>query len=383
MERKSSPASDARAWVEVDRGALVRNARALSAHAQKPLIPMVKADAYGIGAVRAVRALESLAPMAYGVSSIPEGEELRAAGITRQILLFTPVMPADFARLRAAKMTPTLASAEGISAWAASGGGAWHLAIDSGMHRAGANWDAIEALLPSVAANPPEGAFSHLHSSELDDGSIEQQEERFRSVLARLKTRPSVLHMENSGGIVRRTPSVWDAVRPGVFLYGVGSWPALDGRRQAADGRPADDAGGATRLSPEAVVSLRARVLEVRDVGAGEGVSYDHVWRATRPSRIATIACGYADGYRRHLGNRASALLHGRRVPVRGVVTMDMTMLDVTDLSCAVGDVVTLLGRDGDDLLTAEEVAAFGGLSPYELLVGLKLRLPRVYLGEG
>src|SRR5688572_30260045 len=110
MERKSSPASDARAWVEVDLGALVRNARALSAQAQKPLIPMVKADAYGIGAVRAARALESLSPLAYGVSSIAEGEELRAAGITRQILLFTPILPADFARLRAARMTPTLAS---------------------------------------------------------------------------------------------------------------------------------------------------------------------------------------------------------------------------------------------------------------------------------
>jgi alanine racemase len=361
MERKSSPASDARAWVEVDLGALVRNARAISAQAQKPLIPMVKADAYGIGAVRAVRALETLSPLAYGVSSISEGEELRAAGITRQILLFTPVHRADLPRLRLARMTPTLASAEGIEAWVAIGGGAWHLAIDSGMHRAGANWDSLDGLLPLIAAHPPEGALTHLHSSELDDGSIEVQEERFRSVLARLMERPRVLHVENSGGIVRRSPSSWDAVRPGVFLYGVGS---------------------GARLSPEPVVALRARVLEVRDVRSGEGVGYDLTWRATRPSRIATVACGYADGYRRHLGNRASALLHGKRVPVRGLVTMDMTMLDVTDVRCAVGDVVTFLGRDSDDLLTAEEVAASGGLSPYELLVGLKLRLPRIYHGE-
>jgi alanine racemase len=379
MERKSSPASDARAWVEVDLGALVRNARAVSAQAQKPLIPMVKADAYGIGAVRAVRALEKLSPLAYGVSSILEGEELRAAGITRPILLFTPTLPSDFERLRAARMTPTLASAAGISAWAASGGGAWHLAIDTGMHRAGANWDSIDELIPLVAAHPPEGAFTHLHSSELDDGSMEQQEERFRAVLSRLKSRPKLLHVENSGGIVRRSPSMWDAVRPGVFLYGVGSWPNWGGGRKTEDGRIA----GAARLEPESVVSLRARVLEVREVRAGEGVSYDVTWLANRPSRIATVACGYADGYRRQLGNRASASLHGKRVPVRGVVTMDMTMLDVTDVPCAIGDVVTLLGRDGDDLLTAEEVAAWGGLSPYELLVGLKLRLPRLYFGEG
>lgn len=363
MESKSSPASDARAWVEVDLGALVRNARALAEHARKPLIPMVKADAYGLGAIRVARALEPLDPMAYGVSSVVEGEELRAAGITRPIILFTPILPRDLPRLRVARMTPTLASAEGIAAWAASGGGPWHLAVDTGMHRAGVAWDALDALVPTLAKCPPEGAFTHLHSSELDDGSMELQEERFRAAVARLPARPRILHVENSGGVARRSPSAWDAVRPGVFLYGVGS---------------------GARLRPEAVASLRARVLELRDVLPGEGVSYDQTWRATRASRIATVACGYADGLRRQLGNRASALLRGRRVPIRGVVTMDMAMVDVTDLgvACGIGDVVTFLGRDGEAHLTAEEVAAAGGLSAYELLVGLKLRLPRIHVGD-
>lgn len=352
---------DARAWVEVDLGALLRNARALASHARVPLVPMVKADAYGLGAVPVARALEAVAPFGYGVSSILEGEELRAAGIARSILLFTPALPGDFARLRAARITPTLGEASVIAAWAASGGGAWHLAVDTGMHRAGVNHDVIDAALAAAAACGPEGAFTHLHSSEMDDGSMEVQEARFRTVVARLAERPRFLHVENSGGIVRRSPSAWDLVRPGVFLYGVGSGPKA--ARQ-----------------PEPVASLRARILEVRTIARGETVSYGATWRAERVTKLATVACGYADGLRRHLGNRAHALVRGRPAPIAGVVTMDMAMLDITDSGGEVGDVATLLGRDGDALLTAEQVAAAGGLSPYELLVGLKLRLPRFHM---
>ncbi len=362
MERESSRASDARAWVEVDLGALVRNARAVAEHARAPIVPMVKADAYGLGAIPVARALEVLDPLAYGVSSIAEGEELRAAGIIRPVILFTPSLSSEFARLRRAGITPSLASREGIESWGRSGGGPWHLAVDTGMHRAGVNWDGIDALLPAITASPPEGAFTHFHSSELDDGSIVQQEERFRSVVSRLPLRPRLLHAENSGAIARRAPSPWDAVRPGVFLYGVGSGPGA-------------------RLRPEPVASLRAIILELRDVAVGEGVSYDVTWRASRRSRIATVACGYADGLRRQLGNRASALVRGRPAPIRGVVTMDMAMVDVTDADCEVGDIVTFLGTDGDALITAEELAHAGGLSPYELLVGFRLRLPRRYLG--
>lgn len=354
-----------RAWVHVDLAALVRNARALAAHARTPLIPMVKADAYGLGAVAAAHALEPVEPLAFGVSSIAEGEELRAAGITRPIILFTQATAQDFERLRWAAMTPTIGSRQHLEAWIALGGGAWHLAIDSGMHRAGVNHDALDSMLDLIAVHPPEGAFTHFHSAELDDGSMEQQESRFRAALARLPQRPRLVHAENSAGIVRRSPSEWDAVRPGVFLYGVGSWPTAEGEG----------------LRPEPVVSLCARILELRDVAPGEGVSYDATWRAARHTRIATVACGYADGLRRHLGNRGHGLVRGQRAPIRGVVTMDMAMLDVTELSCDVGDVVTFLGRDGDETITVEMAAALAGLSPYELLVGLKLRLPRVHTG--
>jgi alanine racemase len=146
-----------------------------------------------------------------------------------------------------------------------------------------------------------------------------------------------------------------------VFLYGVGS-------------------GAGVEVEP--VAALRARVVDLRVVPRGETVSYSGSYRATRDRRVATLAVGYADGYRRSLGNRGTVLVGGRLAPVVGHVTMDMTMVDVTDVPCDLGDVATLLGRDGDRCLTAAEVAAAGGLSPYELLTGLRARPPRRHVGS-
>jgi alanine racemase len=350
-----------RAWVEVDLGALRRNARALEARARVPILPMVKADAYGVGAAAVVRALEPLDPWGYGVAAVAEGEALRAQGIERRILIFTPLLPSELPRAHAAGLTPSLHRAEDVVRWTMLGGAAWHLSIDTGMSRAGVRWDDVAPLRSIVDAHPPEGAYTHFHSADRDDASRVEQEHRFLAALDALamRARPAVLHAENSPGIEHRAPSPWSIARPGVFLYGVGS-------------------GGA--IEPEPVVHLRARVVDVRTVHAGETVSYGATWRAETDRVIATLACGYADGYRRHLGNRGTALLHGRRVPVVGVVTMDMTMVDVTSVSCAVGDVVTLVGRDGDALLTVSDVAAMGDLSPYELLTGLRLRVPRLYV---
>ncbi|MBX3175464.1 MAG: alanine racemase [Gemmatimonadaceae bacterium] len=365
MPTQSSPDALPRAWVEVDLDAVVRNAKALANCARVPLIPMVKADAYGLGAVRVAQALESLHPLAYGVSSIVEGEELRRAGITRPVLVFTPTLPSDLARLRSAALVPTLASREGIATWAALGGGDWHLAIDTGMHRAGIGWRDVGTLAAELQQCPPSGAFTHFHSAELDDGSLEAQEQRFREALSALPALPPLLHADNSAAIVRRSPSPWQAVRPGVFLYGVGS-------------------GNGAALQPEPVAHLRARVVETRSLRRGETVSYDATWTAAQDSIIATVGVGYGDGYRRSLGNVGEALVSGgagraRRAPVAGTVTMDMLMLDVTGLDVAAGDVVTLLGRHEDQLLTAEDVAARADLSPYELLTGLRQRLLRLY----
>jgi alanine racemase len=229
------------------------------------------------------------------------------------------------------------------------------------MHRAGLRWDAMADVADLVRAHPPEGAFTHFHSSERNDGSWQAQEARFREALAVLPVKPTLLHAQNSGGIVRQTPSPWSFVRPGVFLYGVGS-------------------GDGAALTPEPVVHVRARVLELHDLQDGDTVSYMATWRSVGPRRVATLGIGYADGYRRALGNRGPALLHGTRTTVAGVVTMDMTMIDVTDVPCRTNDVVTLIGRDGAELITVEDVAIIADfMSPYEVLTGLRQRLPRLH----
>ncbi len=349
-----------RAWVDIDLGALLRNAAAFAAHAGVPLLPMVKADAYGLGAIRVARLLDELDPWGFGVATTVEGEELRAASITRPIVVFTPLLPGDFDAAVRAKLTPGLGDRKAIERWLPTRL-PWQLGIDTGMSRAGVQWNDVDSLRDLLSAHPPEGVFTHFHSAERNDDSRAEQERRFDAALARLPFRPSLVHAENSPAVEHRGPSRWSIARPGIFLYGVGS-------------------GNSPEITPEQVVAVRARVVETRFIDAGESVSYGATFRAPSRRRIATLAIGYADGYRRVLGNRAEVLIRGRRAPVVGVVTMDMTMVDVTDIECETGDAATLIGADGDDRIDVSEVARLGELSPYEVLTGLRGRLPRRYI---
>jgi alanine racemase len=308
------------------------------------------------------RVHEPLDPWGYGVATILEGLELRAAGIARPIVIFTPLAADELGDARAAGLTPSLSRADHISRWRAEGGGACHLAIDTGMSRAGVRWDEVDVLQDAMAACPPEGAYTHFHSAELNDPSLEVQERRFRDAIAVLPDRPRILHAENSAAVARRNESGWDCVRPGIFLYGVGS-------------------GDGARLQPEPVVHVYARVVDLRRLRDGDTVSYDATYRAVGDRLIATLGIGYADGYPRSLSNRGGARLGERRAGIAGLVTMDMTMVDVTDVPCALGDVATVIG--GDASFDVAAVARTAEMSPYELLTGLRNRIARVYRLEG
>ena len=362
----------ARAWCEIDLDGLRTNVRRLRDVAGVPLVPMVKADAYGLGAEALARVFSALpepsAPWALGIATVAEGEALRVYGWTGRVLCCSPVLAVEHAAMRASRITPSLHRTADIAAWCDASRAPWHLAIDTGMSRAGIPWREVASLVTVVAAHAPEGVFTHFHSALAHDGSRAEQEARFRAALHVLALPSSTLrHADNSHALAARAASTseeggaWDLARPGIALYG----------------SPADSA---LRLSP--VLHVYARVVDVREIAIGDTVGYDATWTATRPSRIATVGIGYGDGYRRSLSNAGEMLLHGRRVPVAGLISMDMTMLDVTDVSCAVGDVVTVLGQSPEaaaETLTIDEVASRGGLSPYELLVGWRLRLPRVY----
>jgi alanine racemase len=351
-----------RAWVDIDLGALLRNAAVMATHARVPLLPMVKADAYGLGAVRVARALEQLEPWGFGVATISEGEELRHAGVMRPIVVFTPLLVGDFDAAARADLTPCLSERDAIQQWQATRR-PWHLAIDTGMSRAGIQWNETHRIRDLLSEHAPQGVFTHFHSAESDPASRAEQERRFDIALESLPVRASMIHAENSAAAEHRAPSKWTLARPGIFLYGVSSGHDPD-------------------IVPQPVVSVRARVVDLRTIPAGEAVSYGATYRSSSERRIATLAIGYADGYRRALSNRGEVLIHGRRAPVVGVVTMDMTMIDVTGLACDIGDVATLIGADDGESIDVAEVARLGALSPYEVLTGLRGRLARRYLTE-
>jgi alanine racemase len=342
---------DSRAWVEVDLAAVIDNARAVARTAGTRLLPIVKANAYGLGAVAVSKALEAVDPWGFAVATPEEGAELRAAGIARPILVLTPARAELFDFYRAHRLTPALDALAAVTAWTASGGGPFHLEIDTGMSRTGVRWDAMDTLHGALQTGDFEAAFTQFHSADLPNDTAERQRERFVAAVDRLPRRPALLHAANTAATLRDQQFAFDLVRPGIFLY--------------AGGRP--------------VVTVRARVVSARRVRRGDTVSYGGTWAAPRDTTIVTLGAGYADGIRRSVGNRGRVLIHGNVCPIVGVVTMDLMMADAGDEPVAVGDVATLIGEDAGVRVTLEEFAAWSDAVVWEVLTGLGPRLPRLY----
>jgi alanine racemase len=351
------------AWVEVDVDALVDNARTIAKIAGTRLLPVVKANAYGVGAVLVCRALEALDPFGYGVATIEEGAELRAAGIARPILVFSPAHSRRFEDYDRHHLTPALGDAGSILEWTARGERPFHIEIDTGMGRSGVRWDEVDDLGEAVDTPSFEGCYTHFHSAERRDGSAERQLEQFREALGRLARQPRLVHVANSAAAARGTQFAFDLVRPGIFLYG--------GSLGGADDLP----------QPKPVVSVRSRVVSMRRLRRGESVSYGASWVAPRDTVIATLRCGYADGLRRMLGTTdggACVLLRGQRRPIVGFVQMDMALVETGTLEVQVGDIATIVGEDTKQSITLNEFSEWSGELPHEFLTGLGPRLPRI-----
>jgi len=355
--------SGSRAWIDVDLDALVENARTVARIAGVKLLPVVKANAYGLGAAAVARALEQVDPWGYGVATIEEGAELRTAGIRRPILVFMPTRAQLFDQYDLHQLTPVLSDAGSILEWTTRGERSFHVEIDTGMGRAGVRWDEVDELGEAVDSAAFEGCFTHFHSAERNDGSAEKQLERFRAAVERLPRRPDLLHVANSAAALRGKDFAFDLVRPGIFLFGGSVGEGLE--------------------QPKPVASVRARVLSVRRVRKGESVSYGASWVAPRDTVVATLGIGYADGVRREAGLRhgggAQVLLRGKRCPIVGVVQMDMTLVETGAIEVQAGDVATLVGEEAKQRITLNEFAGWSGELPHELLVGLGARLPRMY----
>lgn len=419
--------SRSRAWVEVDASALRRNlARLISAApADTALVPMVKADAYGLGALETVRALTSgndpVRPWGWGVATVGEGCALRDAGVRDDIHVYSPLAPEELAAAHAAGLTPTLSSPHELARWLdvararPDRPAAFQIELDTGMGRAGAlesQWPDWRRALdaaglrerppnplsadPAVAAtsqdpavlaastlasaaartgpHAPEvsgprwiGVFTHMHSAD-EPGAPEMaaQLERFRTALATLAPPAHVrAHVANSAAALRladATPMPPGAIRAGLFMYGAPLSPDLP--------------------APEPVVQLRARVTRIVEVPAGTTCGYGATYRARTRERWATLAIGYGDGLPRLLGNRGAVLLGGRRAPIIGRISMDVTVANISEVDgVTLGAIATLIGRDGSEYLPVHEVAEHAQTISYEVFTRLGTRLPRVWHG--
>jgi alanine racemase len=365
-------------WAEIDSAALKSNWRTLRGKLAKDvqMLAVVKADGYGLGLLHVSKVAVDEGAACLGVSSVEEGIVLREAGFTIPILVLGSLYPFEsFELLFQHRLTPTLASLEAAEALHRLARErkerlAVHLKIDSGFGRIGVSLSNAPGFIRQVAGMPGllvEGIYMHFASSDVDPDYTQTQAQAFLAVVQSAAAdgiRPRWIHMANSSALLRFPETHGTLVRPGLAFYGVSPYP------RSAKVVP---------LSP--ALTWKSRVIFLKSVPEGSPISYARTWSAKRLTRVATLAVGYADGLPRIVSNKGQVLIGGRRVPILGRVTMDMTMVDVTDVAdCHVGDEAVLIGRQGSEEMTAHDLAEWAQTSAYEILCGIAARVPRMLL---
>jgi len=361
-------------WAEIDLGALTGNIRRLHKHLRPgvQLLAAVKKNAYGHGAGSVARAAVAAGAEWLGVFSVEEGAELRDAGITTPILIMGCVPCTQVATVILKNLTPTVIETElplalDRAAQSMETTINVHIKVDTGLNRFGANIEDVASLLRFVSALGRVkigGLYTHFASAdEPDRSTTEIQLQRFLKVAANFPE-PKFLHAANSAATLRFPETHLNMVRVGIAMYGVDPSPITE------------------RTFPlEPVLSLKSRVVRLHWIKAGEGVSYGLTWIAEKDALVALIPFGYGHGLPRLLSNRGQVLVHGQRVPIRGRVCMDQCVVDVTDVAeVRVGDEVVLLGRQGSEEITAEEIANWANTISYEVFTGIWTGLPRIYV---
>ncbi len=367
-----------RSWVEVRPGALRSNFRRIrdAVGASSAIIPVVKANGYGLGMETVARALEPEDPWGYGVATVEEGARLRAAGVAKPIVVMSPLPPGAYDVAVAQALAPAVSEMDAVRRLEAAVArvgreGRFHVEIDSGMGRAGFDWRRAAEWGPALSECSGdrlvwEGCYTHFHSADIaGDDSTAEQWQRFRAAVDELTGDGlRLIHACNGAAALRYPWLAADAVRPGIFLYGGSVGEGIE--------------------PPEVVAQLRARVTLVREVPEGTTLGYGATYWARGVERWATLGIGYGDGLPRCLGNRGCALLHGRRVPIIGRISMDLTVVDISEVGeVVVGDTATLIGTDGEGRITVDQMAELAGTISYEILTGLTGRLPRLVKGAG
>jgi alanine racemase len=385
------------AWAEIDLRALAFNLQAIRKFVNpagekrarpRKILSIVKGNGYGHGGPQVAKALEKAGSDWFGVTCTEEGIAVRKAGVRGPILILTSFIPGEEARLVEHNLTAAIHRLEQLpqlekaaSRRSAKKRVSFHLKMDSGMNRLGIAPGDIELFARQMEKCKHlqlGGVFTHFASSGVFSDTIaghqtREQEEKFFAALEKLRglgIDPGIVHLANSAAIVARPESWADMVRPGAILYGY--HPGYDPAEKRTEIE--------SRLPLKAVMSLRSKVISVRDVPEGRGVGYDAAFVTKRPSRIGVIAAGYGDGLHRSLGNRGGVIVRGKLAPIVGIVSMDVTMVDLTDVQgAAIGDVATIYGTDGQVNHPANLVARSIGTVTSDLLCAVSQRVPRIY----
>jgi alanine racemase len=348
----------ARTWAEIDLGAIRHNVRALKRRAPNPrLMAVVKANAYGHGAVPVARAALEAGADSLAVATAKEGAELRDAGIDAQILVFTDLLPDALALAERANLTVTAHSVENAKRVAARPGLSAHLKVNTGMNRWGVAPEEVGEAR-KVLGDQLAGVYTHLASADSDEGATRRQLDLLDRVLSAHDFGGALVHAANSASMLWHPRSHHHLVRPGVALYGL--------HPDGDSGDPADEG-----LRP--ALALKSYVASIRRLAPGEGVSYGLTFRAGESTLAATAPVGYAEGYRRTLSNNSEALIRGKRSPLLGRVTMDACVFAVGK-DVEVGDEVVLVGEQEGENVRAEEVARWCDTINYEVTTGLDAR---------
>jgi alanine racemase len=372
-------------WAEVSLGTLRQNFRTVVKHAGAGLTvcAVVKADAYGHGAMECARALQAEGATWLGVTSLDEAIPLREAGIESRILLMTGFWRGEESEIVRLRLTPTVWEpwhVESLENAAASGTvrQAVHLKVDTGMGRLGVALAELPAVLRALGAAPHlvlEGLSTHLASSEIMDApSVAEQEHRFAEAQRTVRAAgfdPSLVHMANTGALISRRETWNNMVRPGVALYGY-YLPFQRAGREVS--------GGTLRLAVKPVLTWKTRILSMRNFAANQALGYGGTYVTKAPAHVAVLPVGYADGYNRQLSNRGRVIVRDHYAPIIGSISMDLTLADVTGIpGIAVGDEVILLGTSDGLSVDALEHAGLANSSPYEILCNISKRVPRRY----
>ena len=365
--------------VKIDLDAILANFDAIAEKTKVPVMAVVKADAYGHGAIQVAQLLQDRCAF-FGVSSQLEATELRRAGLTTPILILGHTPTTAFPAVIREGIRPTIfrwedAVALSEAAVAAGIPAPFHYAVDTGMSRLGfpateesADLCAQIAKLPGLVT---EGCFSHFATADCEDLSRSRaQAQRFDAFCAMLKERGvhiAIRHLNNSAGLMN-FDTHYEMVRSGIVTYGM--YPSEEVSPELLDLKPA--------------LQFLSKVTFVKTLPAGREISYGGTYTTSRDTLVATVPVGYADGYRRSLSGKFYCLIHGKKAPILGRICMDQMMVDVTDIpQTQPGDRVTLVGTDGEETITMEQIAAAADSLNYEFVCGISRRVPRIYVSGG